>query len=652
MRSDTSKPASDFSLPLRAVSTLPLWRPVDQEPDREAMEELLERLDTVRAYAGDVEQRFASHIQAVDPHFRDSARNLLHYLALRHFDLRDIQDRLAALGLSSLEQSEAHTLASLYAVRRALERAVGAPVTSRLEPRPGVHFRQGIELLTANTDALLGPAPYRRDVRIMVTLPSHAAHDYELVRGLISSGMECARINCAHDDEQAWADMISHIERATKELGVACKIFMDLGGPKLRTGALELGPRVVKYRPQRDVRGHTTAPARIWFAPQATPPPDRLPADAVIPVPAQWIAHVRPGDCIDLVDSRGKSLSIAIVATGPGGCWGEAWQTGYVETGTELTVRPGSEGADSDRVGTAPVGALPPIELPIVLAEGDTLVLQREPHPGAPAATDATGRVVAPAHVSCTMPEVFADVAPGDLIRLDDGKIEGIVREVSDDAMHVEITLAKPGGSKLRADKGINFPESRLQAAALTAKDLVDLAFVVRHADIVGMSFVNDAADVMTLQDELRRRGGEHLGIVLKIETRRGFQQLPWLLLAAMRSYPAGVMIARGDLAVECGWERLAEVQEEILWLCEAAHVPVIWATQVLENLAKKGLPSRAEITDAAMGVRAECVMLNKGPYIERAVVTLDHILRRMQEHQLKKAARLRHLTLTDLLKV
>lgn len=79
-------------------------------------------------------------------------------------------------------------------------------------------------------------------------------------------------------------------------------------------------------------------------------------------------------------------------------------------------------------------------------------------------------------------------------------------------------------------------------------------------------------------------------------------------------------MIARGDLAVECGYERMAEVQEEILWICEAAHLPVIWATQVLESLAKKSQPSRAEITDAAMGERPECVMLNKGPHIAAAV--------------------------------
>ena len=112
----------------------------------------------------------------------------------------------------------------------------------------------------------------------------------------------------------------------------------------------------------------------------------------------------------------------------------------------------------------------------------------------------------------------------------------------------------------------------------------------------------------------------------------------------ACGSHSVGVMIARGDLAVECGYERLAEAQEEILWISEAAHVPVVWATQVLETLTKTGRPTRAEITDAAMGERAECVMLNKGPYVVEAVRTLDDILRRMEAHQDKKRSMLRKL--------
>ena len=143
---------------------------------------------------------------------------------------------------------------------------------------------------------------------------------------------------------------------------------------------------------------------------------------------------------------------------------------------------------------------------------------------------------------------------------------------------------------------------------------------------------------------ELDQRGAGDIPVVAKVETAQAVRNLPEILLTALPRRPLGVMVARGDLAVEIGPERLAEIQEEILWLCEAAHVPVIWATQVLESLARKGTPTRAEITDAAMGVRAECVMLNKGSYICRAIETLRDIMQRMNAHQYKKTARLRAL--------
>jgi pyruvate kinase len=213
----------------------------------------------------------------------------------------------------------------------------------------------------------------------------------------------------------------------------------------------------------------------------------------------------------------------------------------------------------------------------------------------------------------------------------------------------VEITQAATGGNWLAADKGINLPDTDLTLPALTATDVEDLKFVAAHADLVGYSFVKSADDVEALRRELGRLNRPDLGVILKIETRRAFDRLPEILLAAMRGPIVGVMIARGDLAVETGFERLAEVQEEILWLCEAAHVPVVWATQVLENLAKEGRPSRAEITDAAMGERAECVMLNKGPHVREAVRLLDGILRRMEAHQSKKRSRLRPLRVARL---
>jgi pyruvate kinase len=190
-------------------------------------------------------------------------------------------------------------------------------------------------------------------------------------------------------------------------------------------------------------------------------------------------------------------------------------------------------------------------------------------------------------------------------------------------------------------------PDTELHLAGLTPKDLVDLEFARSEADLVGLSFVRSPDDVSSLARELESQSGRRPGIVLKIETRQAFERLPRLLLTGMRAPPLGVMVARGDLAVEMGFERLAEVQEEILWLCEAAHVPVIWATQVLESLAKTGIPSRAEVTDAAMSVRAECVMLNKGPHIDRAVHFLDNVLLRMKDHHQKKRSMLRRLAVS-----
>ena len=196
----------------------------------------------------------------------------------------------------------------------------------------------------------------------------------------------------------------------------------------------------------------------------------------------------------------------------------------------------------------------------------------------------------------------------------------------------------------MTGDKGINLPDSELDLPALTEKDLQDLQSVAQEADMVGLSFVQRPQDVYLLREHLNRLGRSDMGIVLKIETIKGFENLPELMLASMSGTSAGVMIARGDLAVECGYERLAEVQEEILWCAEAAHMPVVWATQVLETLAKTGVPSRAEVSDAGLGVRAECVMLNKGPFITDAIRTLDDILRRMGGHQEKKRSLLRAL--------
>ncbi len=400
------------------------------------------------------------------------------------------------------------------------------------------------------------------------------------------------------------------------------------------------------WHPGRDSFGRVTEPARIWLTSAQPGHPIPSGADAALPVSAQWLDKVKTGERIHFKDARGKRRVLEVVGSGEAGRWARCSQTAYVTAGTVLLRV--DVGNDASR--EAQVGDLPRREQGILLRKGDFLLLTGEPIVGKSASIGSDGRTLSPATISCTLPEIFSMVRAGEKIWFDDGKIGGIVREVEPGALRIEITEARSSGNRLGADKGINLPDTKIELPALTPKDLEDLEFIVRHADQVGMSFVRHERDIVQLQSRLRDLDGGHLGIVLKIETRQGFERLPNLMLAAMRQQPVGIMIARGDLAVECGYERMAEVQEEILWICEAAHLPVIWATQVLESLAKKGQASRAEITDAAMGERAECVMLNKGPHIVAAVSALDDILRRMQDHQSKKSSRLRplHLRATE----
>jgi pyruvate kinase len=592
-----------------------------------------------------------ARLDEIHPHYQRSARNLLHYLALRRHDLRPLQLQLATLGLSSLGRAEAHVLATMDAVLKVLyhlaQRSEWPPAPHPLSPVDVVDFATGERLLAEHTEALLGPVSPERGVRIMVTMPGEAANDYTLVHNLLAQGMDCMRINCAHDEPAVWSRMIEHLRRAEQSLDRSCRIVMDLAGPKLRTGPLEPGPAVIRVRPQRDVHGRVTAPARVWLTPQETPQPPPSPADASVPVPATWLACLRKGECVTLTDARDARRTFTIVDLTDRGCWAEAARTTYLVPGTVLRRERGVAGRDGRE---ATVGELPPRENAITLHTGDLLLVSRNLTPGRTATHDSSGRMLTPAAIGCTIPEVFDDVRSGESIWFDDGKIGGIVEKVDTGQVLVRITQARRCGEKLRADKGINLPESPLRLAALTATDIEDLSFVAEHADVVELSFANSAADVELLQQHLARRGRRPPAIVLKIETQRGFKNLPDMLLTAMRAPCCGVMIARGDLAVECGFERLAEVQEEILWICEAAHVPVIWATQVLETLAKEGMPSRAEITDAAMGHRAECVMLNKGPHVLSAVRVLDDILQRMQAHQAKKRAMLRELRLAHTL--
>jgi pyruvate kinase len=589
---------------------------------------MIQQVEELIESALKMEEKYAKSLAKVHPSYERSARNLLHYWALRQHDIRTLQKQLGNLGLSRLAKAENHIMASLVMTRSILRGFIKA---KRLKnKRPGLSIKDGRKLINRHSKELLGNRSKKRRTRIMVTMPSIAAEDENLVLEMVKSGMNTARINCAHDHAEVWEKMIGNVKKAMERVSRTCKITMDLAGPKIRTGAVVLGPQVVKLRTKKDSLGEVTQTAKVWFGQKKPPDPDMI----HLPVKEGWAGSLEEGDQIAFRDTRNKKRSMIVTQKTDRGVVAESDKNAYIQTGTVLILE-----RENNSLFTK-VEGLPSVEQSVFLKEGDTLILHKSSKPGESAIYDEAGNLKHPAHISCTSHEIFTQAKKGEKILFDDGKLGGEIKAVDPEKMSIKITYTPPGGAKLKADKGINFPKSNLSISGLTQKDREDLKFVVKYADVVNMSFVNQASDVEDLLAELRKHDAVgNLGIILKIETRQAFDNLLEILLTSMQTFPVGVMIARGDLAIETGWDKIGFIQEEILWLCQAAHIPNIWATQVLENLAKKGMPSRAEITDATMAQRAECVMLNKGPYITRAIGLLDTIFRKMEKYQEKNMA-------------
>jgi pyruvate kinase len=577
------------------------------------LQEIRQQLLELRRQLLAFEQEQAPLLAAVAATYRASARNLLHFAAFHRHNHQlhnqlSLQGGLRQRGLSTLFGCDPHLLASLTSLITVVETLCGSLSDQPARedgPTAGdeawlevpTSFEEGHALLRRHSERLLGSCR-----AVMVTLPAAAIDHPALIPELVSAGMDVARINCAHDTPAVWAALASQVREAAQAQQRPCRIAMDLAGPKLRTGPLPPLPGVVAARPDRDRYGRLLQPARILALPEGSSPPQGSDHQLVLlPVVGDSWQQLDRGDRLRSRDASGRWRELVVDARLEHGVLLHCRQHCRFVAGLVFRQEGGPVHLE--------VAALPDCPGELLLHRGDRLQL--------------------------TLPEVLRDLETGQRVLFDDGKIGAVVvapagsggSSAQEQAVELEIVQARPKGSRLRADQGINVPDTHLRIPALTAKDRDDLAFACRHADLINYSFVRSEADIACLQQALAEQDTPCRGLVLKIETQQAFLNLPRLLLAAMaQPIPLGVMIARGDLAVECGWDALSAIQEEILRVCSAAHVPCIWATEVLDTMAHHGTPTRPEITDAAMGARAEGLMLNKGANITETVRTLRRI--------------------------
>lgn len=475
------------------------------------LDNLLLQLEAIEANLQIAADSMKPLIRSVHTENRLSAQNLVHYLFLRSHDLRNLQEQLHDVGLSSLASAESHIYRQIQEIMQRLGKTIGKP-----SPLDATRGRQK---LRSNATALFGKPRYPNIPSMMITYDKVMLKDPDSIRNLILSGMQVARINCAHDGPKTWLKMIQVTRELSRKLHKPVKIYMDLAGPKIRTTLYAKGKKVRRI-------------------------------------------NLEVGDVVWLSET--------------------------------------------------------------------------------PADLERYARVI-----GCTLPGALSGLRPGDRIFFDDGKVAAKVEETHTVGSKILITRVT-GKQQLKSEKGINIPDTPIQTASLTHEDLKHLPFIAKHADLVGYSFVRHASDIRTLRRALRKYNMENLPVVIKVETADAVRNLPALLFESMRNEHCAVMIARGDLALEISFERMSEIQDEILWICESAHIPVIWATQVLESLNKSGLATRSEITDATHSFFAECVMLNKGDHIYEVMVSLQNILERTGGHRLKKRYIFRPLSIAE----
>lgn len=575
--------------------------------------ELKELKRSIKAYS-------KSSKEDINNHSRLSHVNLEQYLKLRSIDITELQEKLIKLGFSSLGRSQQHILDTINQSLIILSKLKNEDYTEIDNP---LDYDLSYKIIFERLK-LFGFKEESRysKTKIMVTLPSESSIDSDFIEGLCLNGADILRINSAHDDSDAWIRMAKSIQEINKKHNLNIKIYFDLAGPKIRTTNLK------KVKPPVKI-GSKGIKKRIRLLDKRTSltQEEQGNQSASIAVSKSLIKNCQKGDTIKFKDILGRKRNLEIIEIEKNSVLCTLEQNALLDSSVQLELK------EKSKKHSSTVFNIREVTQEIRLYVADRVLIKSDIEAGYLSSEGEYKAVL-----GCSSNDAILCVSEGDRVFIDDGKLELKVIEKRQTEILCEVTRSKDKGTVIKEEKGINFPDSDINLKAITIDDKVNLFTVLDYVDIIGISFCQSKSDIQDLKDILNSHLKENLGIVAKIETQKSISNLPDILKALIEHHYSGIMIARGDLAIEVGFENLSVLQEEILNLCEAAHIPVIYATQVLENMMKTNLPSRAEITDAAFAQRADCIMLNKGAYAIDTIKILKTILRQM--HKLFKKNR------------
>ncbi|MEX2411964.1 MAG: pyruvate kinase, partial [Candidatus Paceibacterota bacterium] len=226
-------------------------------------------------------------------------------------------------------------------------------------------------------------------------------------------------------------------------------------------------------------------------------------------------------------------------------------------------------------------------------------------------------------------PHLSEDLKEGNHVLLDDGKLRLEVKKIEGKDIITEVLI----GGEIRGRRGVNLPGIDIQLNALTDKDKKDLEFGAKNkVDFVALSFVRKASDIKELK-ELIKVHNFNAKVISKIETQQAVDNIEEIIKES-----DGIMVARGDLAIEIGPERVPEVQKMIIRYCNRNGKPVITATQMLESMIENAVPTRAEVSDIANAIfdGTDAIMLSGettiGKYPVEVVKVMSRVALKIEE--------------------
>lgn len=237
------------------------------------------------------------------------------------------------------------------------------------------------------------------------------------------------------------------------------------------------------------------------------------------------------------------------------------------------------------------------------------------------------------------------DIKVGNRILLNDGKIELLVTKKN----ATDITTKIIHGGEMRSRRGVNLPDTKLSIPALTAKDRKDVTFGIKNkVDFIALSFVQGPDDILDLK-KILKKAKSHALVIAKIETTEAIKNIDEIIEVS-----DAIMVARGDLAVEVGPQKVPKLQKQIISKCNRAGKPVIVATQMLESMTRNPVPTRAEVSDVSNAIfdGADAVMLSEetavGAYPEKVVAMMKEIALETESAVTHQLGGHRHFRQTD----